>query len=355
MIGYPLNSVQSGYSYLTIGLNEVLAILITIDMIKENDTKYIWNLLILGLLNFGLFFSYYFFVPVIYMAIVIWMLGNSKQKKEKILNEKNILYIVIALVIPSLYGIYYFILTSFIQNADIPFTKAGTDGDIYINYGTNFIILIPLLIIYCIKNIKKNDIYVLISIITIIFGVLMYILKINEIISEYYFMKVFYFAWIFAWIVNFKQIILFPIDIILKICIVFFVLAIPFNRAAMDIYFTNAINTTYITGITHDQKEIVKYYKQNLINEEENVEIYAYETSAGEATWMYSLLKNPYFMISLVLDFPAGDVWEWIENGQKEYCIVLNFEDKEELLENNKDKIKVLYENSTCIILQKVE
>ena len=71
MLGYPLNSEISGFSYLSLGMNIIISIIIIIQYFLQNKINRTMVILILFLLNFGLFFTYYFFVPVVYISIFI--------------------------------------------------------------------------------------------------------------------------------------------------------------------------------------------------------------------------------------------------------------------------------------------
>ena len=106
MIGYPLNTIIYGFSYLTFNLIILTAILKIIPYYSTNKIYDRYLLPITFLLTFAVFFSYYFFAPVVYASIFIYMIIVFK-KQGKVITLKNILKVVITLVIE--HGISHFI------------------------------------------------------------------------------------------------------------------------------------------------------------------------------------------------------------------------------------------------------
>ena len=360
-LGYPLNSMQSGFSYLSIGLNIILAILITINLLKLNKLKNPYIIAILSLLNFGIFFSYYLFVPIIYLAEFIWLLREYKKKENKIINIKSISTILITLVVPAIYGIYYFVLIDIIQGNIAQFTKISTPGDVYTNYISNFILFIPLIIMYIIHNIHKNKIEVWAILVIIAFTIIAYIAKICGIVSEYYLMKLYYIAWIFAIIATYKEIdhyrhktkIITTIGIIY---IILLVISLNFQNLKIsslyDIYKTNLENTNEANLITDSQKELVKYYKNNLQSQENNIDIYSYN-NIGTNWWLYNFFENPYFIIGLGLIFWEEDVEQWLNETEKQYYILLTPENIYDHIDKNSNEYNILFINNSGAILER--
>ena len=75
LLGYALNSTLSGFCYLSLGLAIILAIIIIMEYIRRETNVVI--ILLTALLTLGLFFSYYFFVPVIYLSIFIILMKKD--------------------------------------------------------------------------------------------------------------------------------------------------------------------------------------------------------------------------------------------------------------------------------------
>ena len=78
MLAYPLNSLIAGFSYLSLALNFIITILIVTQLEINNYYKYV----IMFLLNFGLFFSYYYFLPVVYVALFLQIIIDAKKNNK---------------------------------------------------------------------------------------------------------------------------------------------------------------------------------------------------------------------------------------------------------------------------------
>ena len=132
IFAYQLNSLFAGFSYLGVGLDIIIGIIIIMKSQLKTKNKIAY----LFLLNLGIMFSYYYFAPVMFLSEFWYILKTNKTQKIKIFSKKNILEILIALVIPGLIGVTYFIIYPlFIQNNTITnyATAIGTSGFIYEN------------------------------------------------------------------------------------------------------------------------------------------------------------------------------------------------------------------------------
>ena len=110
MLGYPLNSMLYGFVYLSLALDIIITFLLLVSNYQQDEIQIKIILPILSLLSFGIFFSYAYFIPLIYIAIVVYIIINSIKKKEKILSSKNLLKIIYLNLIPSILGISYFMI-----------------------------------------------------------------------------------------------------------------------------------------------------------------------------------------------------------------------------------------------------
>ena len=86
MFAYQLNSLVCGFSYLGLGLDFIIAIII---IMKSNIKGLIRNIL-LFFFNFGLMFTYYYFAPVVFLTIFWQILQENKENGNKLFNVKNI-------------------------------------------------------------------------------------------------------------------------------------------------------------------------------------------------------------------------------------------------------------------------
>ena len=170
-IGYPLNSLLSGFEYLTMGL---LMICTIIDLVwyYENDIlKFTYIVVMFGLLNFGLFFSYYMFIPFMYPGLWIYFCMKNYSKTKKIITRDLIILLLLTLLLPFVLGYIYHLapkVYAIIINQNLDTSKiweftnyiAGegfaVDGDIYVNLYSNMIPLLPLTVYMLIKEIKNQ-------------------------------------------------------------------------------------------------------------------------------------------------------------------------------------------------------
>ena len=130
MLAYQLNSLFAGFSYLGVGLDIIIGIII----IMKSEIKTNYKISSLFLLNLGIMFSYYYFAPVLFLAQLWYILATNKKQNIKIFSKQNIFEILIALVIPGLIGVIYFIGYPLMQANNKAFDYVGaiaTDGFIY--------------------------------------------------------------------------------------------------------------------------------------------------------------------------------------------------------------------------------
>ena len=168
-LGYPLNSLLFGFEYLTMGLLVICAIINLVDYYEKNTLKLSYIMLMFGLLNFGLFFSYYMFVPFVYPALWIYFCIKNHSKTNKIITKELVLILIVTLLLPFVLGyiyhlapnIYSIVIDKYINpdevwdySSYIAGEGLATYGFIYINLYSNMLLLIPLTIYLIIKDHK---------------------------------------------------------------------------------------------------------------------------------------------------------------------------------------------------------
>lgn len=373
MFAYPLNSLISGFAYLSLALDIILTILI----VAKLETNSYYKSILMFFLNFGLYFSYYYFMPVVYFAIFLQIIFITKKKKQKVLNKECILNIVYSLFMPGLFGLLFFQIIPFITVNSNPITSTnavlGIEGVIYSNLITNIIIFLVLTIwniIYKIKY-KNTGIIEYASILSILFVIIMFIgMKLN-IVSNYYYYKIYYLLWIFMIASTYDCIdrILQKTKIIKKVCYIFIIIyviglvasiIINKNLIFFDIY-TN--NNEYIQNskslIYHEELDIINYYNENInINKKENSKTYFCLSTReqGRTLWIYALTKNPYDYINTTYGEYAYNLDEFIKTDNH-YAVIFkmdylgNFEEIDKEIEKN--NLKILFRNEMGIILEK--
>ena len=197
-LAYPLNNLIFGFSYLGCGIMTINLLLYTMKYIKDDlKNNKILKIIILFILNFSLFNSYYLFVPFTYLSLEIYYL--SLKKNKKITTKNMLIYSILTLIIPFIIGLTYFVLPSFF-NAKINVIKAITlNGDIYNNIAPLylFIFTTTYLVYEKIKHKTKTNYFLLNFYILTAYTLLFLILYILKISATYYFYKLFYIYWLF--------------------------------------------------------------------------------------------------------------------------------------------------------------
>lgn len=360
MLGYPLNSLLSGFVYLSLGLDIILAIMILVKYYFERQNPVI--IISISLCTLGLFFSYYYFVPVVYLTIFIKIVLNIKKARK--IHIQDVVKIFYILIIPTILGIYYmFIKEIFTKKYNIPTNVLKIEGDIYQNFISNIIFFIPFIIYYFIqRNCRKKDIEIKnLFIISILFMLVIFIGNRLNRVSDYYFYKIYYMFWISIIYLTYKAfyVLIYSKKMKQKVAsvsiIVYFsgmFISIIFNKSfyLWDIYKYNYENIISDKQISYGSEylELVEYYNQNLKSNVNNVDILT-ATTAGKMKWQYVLFQNP------MLLYPDEDllsIEDWVEKKTEEYLIYSKRDYNLEPSENDKN-YEIILNNSEGSILRR--
>lgn len=192
LIGYPLNSLISGFHYLLIGILYFTTILYTMkEIIIKEKIKFIYSVIMLMFLNIGLIFSYALFCPVIYLAEFFYFIYKYKKDKNK---KHFIIFVLLTLILTGLMGFDIILYQRF---NEIGSTGISLEGWIYKNDWSNIILFLPFVGYYFIKIIKNDNFFEKSLLLCfIIFFILLIIGKYTGICSSYYFYKNSYVLWI---------------------------------------------------------------------------------------------------------------------------------------------------------------
>lgn len=353
MLGYPLNSLLSGFSYLSVGLNIIISILIVID----EDNQY-YKYILLSILNFGLFFSYYFFVPVVYFAIFLQIIFEKK--------KNSIVKIIYSLALPSIFGILFFVIMPYLKfNTNFAVNSANTinmAGSIYSNYITNIAIFLVISICYMIKN-KKNDISEKMLILTIAFLVVLFIGNKLNLVSTYYYYKTYFLLWIFLLNTSFKYIDNMndkhPIITQTLIGIYCFGIIISmfgrFSIIGFDIYRYNSDSIKReMNVVSHEELEILDYYNKNINTDKLDKETYMCLPllEHGRSIWIYAITKNPYNLVDLSYGDNTIDIQQF-KDSEKKYFVLFKEDYLGDYNNMNLENLDILFENEAGMILVK--
>ena len=192
-LGFPLNNLIFGFCYLGLGVM-VINLIIYFFYLYKDDLKYdyIFKIIILFILTFSAFFSYYLFVPFIYLALGIYYIYLYK----KIISLKLFVsYLVITLFIPFVIG-----GLTYIRNIGKVVSAVSLNGSIYNNVSPIlfFFAVSYFYFLYQGKKNEKIDFFKVSFIILSLYIILFFSLYLVKVVSFYYFCKLFYVYWIYA-------------------------------------------------------------------------------------------------------------------------------------------------------------
>lgn len=371
MLGYQLNSMLAGYVYLSLALDIILALLILITITKKEEIKTHIILPILSLISFGIFFTYAYFIPIIYIAIIIYLIKESKESNTKIFSIENIINVIYLIIIPMILGVCYFIIFPLAKDIQSEIQTIGVDGVIYTNYITNYLAFIPIYIVgifWVKKGERKNNYGVILFIISIIFAVILYIGRKLEIVSNYYFFKAYYIIWMLAIytlyvIINtsntkVKQNMAFIYILIYMLLVIIFTLVIRENIGINDIFEENFhyINQ-YDIILKEKELNIIEYVKQKKIDVQD---IYILPSANNlKSQWMCVLYENQYIYINN-LTYEFSNIENWIFESKEKYYVAYYSDyiiifDKQQIAEEieNNDKYEIIYQDEYGFVLER--
>ena len=194
-----LNSYIFGFSYLTLGMMVVNLLLLTVLSYEKEWEENIWfKILILFILSFSVFFSYYLFFPCIYLALGIYYI-KLYQDKEISFKQMSF-YGIFTLILPFFIGFFYFVFPTFFKVTGGVATAVSSDGYIYNNKTPSyFFAFFFFYLVYFERKFQKENTYLVLNFYFISFYiVLFFVLFIFHLSGEYYFHKLFYLYSIFV-------------------------------------------------------------------------------------------------------------------------------------------------------------
>lgn len=198
IIGYPLNSLASGYVYLQLGIVIIASTINILQHYTEGFNRKIIYVLLL-LFNFGLFFSYIIFTPIVFIAEFIYLIITRYKESKKIFTLKNIAIISEIFIIPALCGVYYFVIPHILNYQDGGDLFINLEGYIYRNCWSNFIFILPMSLMCIRKGDNNSKIWGIFTgvLVTCMVTYLLVLLKFN--LATYYYFKFNFILWLLLW------------------------------------------------------------------------------------------------------------------------------------------------------------
>lgn len=371
MLAYQLNSLFAGFSYLGVGLDIIIGIII----IMKSEIKTNYKISSLFLLNLGIMFSYYYFAPVLFLAQLWYILATNKKQNIKIFSKQNIFEILIALVIPGLIGVIYFIGYPLMQANNKAFDYVGaiaTDGFIYEDLIMNifpYLLLSEVYIIYIAFK-KKNTFIDKLLYLTVIFTLLIYMLMRLEFVSSYYYYKIYYMLFLVLTVSSYEILKIFVdkgknVTIIVSGVLIiysfgiFSAMILDKNWFVFDIYLTNGEEIKDDYALIKDKEFYLFEYYNNNINTMQNDDTLFCKTkgNTGRDRWVYSITKNGNNLTNALTNDKITTVEKFMKNSKYHYFVLLKNDyggeyDKVQD-EVKRYNLKILIQNSAGMILEK--
>lgn len=371
ILAYQLNSLFAGFSYLGVGLDIIIGIII----IMKSEIKTNYKISSLFLLNLGIMFSYYYFAPVLFLAEFWYILATNKKQNIKIFSKQNIFEILIVLVIPGLIGVIYFIGYPLMQANNKAFDYVGaiaTDGFIYKDLIMNifpYLLLSEVYIIYIAFK-KKNTFIDKLLYLTVIFTLLIYMLMRLEFVSSYYYYKIYYMLFLVLTVSSYEILKIFVdkgknVTIIVSGVLIiysfgiFSAMILDKNWFVFDIYLTNGEEIKDDYALIKDKEFYLFEYYNNNINTMQNDDTLFCKTkgNTGRDRWVYSITKNGNNLTNALTNDKITTVEKFMENSKYHYFVLLKNDyggeyDKVQD-EVKRYNLKILIQNSAGMILEK--
>lgn len=381
IFAYPLNSMLFGFAYLSVSLVIIEGIIAIAPLInsQEYDRKYI--LIMAFLLSFGIFFSYYLFMPIVYTALGLYLLTDiiTNRKKISIVSLKNIVTLVVVLIVPTIMGFCYFVLPGLVEGKGTAIQVIDDEGYIYRNLYSNFILIAPLVFYYILDKIKnkENDFINIFMILMILFIIIMLFGILKGKVSTYYFYKLYYAFWILIQISAFKainkmyynkEIRMFVYSyVIFLTCIVLYGLIqvdakfknkneyLDTNNLARQICNIYPANQDFIKNTksyySDTQMKMFKYCDDNRIFEEKDS--FAVCTGNLQQRWLYAMfgvadVKETREFATIIKTF---DIEKWLKENKKYYIYIGEVDSQK--IKNDETDYKILYQEKDCLVLER--
>lgn len=377
--GYPLNSMVFGYAYLSVGILILVAIISMTQYIKNKELNRITFLTYMFLLVYGIFFTYYFFVPIMYVSLGLYMLFDMiKNRKQSnifsIFTKENIINVIVVLIIPTILGFCYFVLPGILFPEETGAMMIDAEGYCYRDLYSNFIFFVPFVLYYCINKIKnkENSFLNINFIITMIFTIILLYMGLKGKASSYYYYKTYFLLSIIIMSITVKvchELMDNKFKILVYSFITMYIAIIagsifnidniiaernylinPVQKMNLyaDIYSFNytKINSE-VTILTNKQLDAIKFIKERGATKE-NTKIYG---GILQMLWINNVAKLTESDSILTLQTPVEfNIEEWLKDNNKRYYLCLDINDN---IDKEIDLYNVIYEDIGVTILEK--
>ena len=300
ILSFPFNNLLFGFGYLGLSIMVIQLLYYTIFSINNYNKNIIFNSIIIFILSFTLFFSYYLFMPFVYLSMFIYYI--FLYKKNKIDFKIMFSYIIITLIIPFIIGFTYFLLPTIFTSKSV-IKAISYWGLIYENLTPVylFIFFLSYLVYFTKKKKYKVNYYFIQFYCLTIYIVLFLILYIFNISESYYFYKLYY-VYIYMVIIFFmkyiikKKSIIYIIFIFIMLSMIF-VYNYPDNRLSLildkiSIYSYNSIRNVDDKIILDDKEIKITDKAREIKNSCEYDHVFYMVGNRDKNLWFYSIVGS---------------------------------------------------------------
>lgn len=192
LLGYPLNNLLIGFFYVGHATCIIVVIMLVVKELKPDNLMFF----LLFILNIGLTFTYYLFIPFVFLDEFIYFFKTKHMIKK---------YFVI-FVIPLLLGFIYFILPTFSNNDMNLINQTRIDGYFYNDVFGNLLLFLPIISYYFYYKFKekKLDFELIMFLGLFILMIILNICMLTGLIMPYYVSKYYYILWILCFVILFR-------------------------------------------------------------------------------------------------------------------------------------------------------
>jgi len=204
MLGYPLNNLAFGYTYLGMAVTILLIIIFLTENYINNKINKRFCLFAMMTTCYSIAICYSLFAPITFVGVFVSVAIVFIKEKE-LISWKFVFEELKIFLVPCILAVYYFIVTWG------PGANAiESEGYIYRNLFANFVFLLAPLIIAVVHVIKKREnneaVPMLIALLLWIGAT--FLLGLKGSISTYYFYKSYFILWAICFYLAFKAVLI---------------------------------------------------------------------------------------------------------------------------------------------------
>ena len=312
---------------------------------------------------------------IIFLAIFWDILRSNKKQVIKIFSLNTFADIIETLFIPGMLGVAYFIIlpiTGTVPSGIDHVSALKVDGFIYENFITNILPYVLISEIFLIFNsVRKRESFLdKILLLSVLFWVIAFCGYKLELISSYYFYKIYYMLFIILVASTFEMVKIFTdqnriIKILVYLMIVIYSIGIGVamvtkqNLFIFDIYSNNGaeIQSKYAL-IKEKEFKLFEYYNENVntINNDNTLWCLP-QGNVGRDRWIYSITKNGYCLNEVLTKDKNITIDNFLKKNKYKYFVLLKNDyngDYDKIDEQAKQyNLKILIQNSAGMILEK--